>query len=175
MAVVVVNEVEFGVVVLRGPLEGLRDVAGFRYGSEGRVGILRADVAVLTEDFADVFRDVVTVSKPRSVFLDGERARRRRLRRIPGYKPKRWMCRARQIERRDLQVASVNIAVMQCDRSRDGDFLFEAPTLRVVSAFDDGLRFRVFKANRTVFGVVSDLPRSRGIASCCNHAALTER
>ena len=45
MAVVVVNEVEFGVVVLRGPLERLRDIAGFRYRAERRVGIRRADVA----------------------------------------------------------------------------------------------------------------------------------
>ena len=73
MAVVVVDEVEFGVVVLRGPLEGLRDVAGGGNGAEGRVGIRRADVAVLTEDFADVFRDVVTIGEPRAVFLDGER------------------------------------------------------------------------------------------------------
>ena len=97
VAVVVVDEVEFGIVDFRGPLEGLGNVAGGGNGAEGRVGIRRADVAVLTEDFADVFRDVVAVGKPRAVFLDCERTRRRRLRRVPGYKPQR---RARQIQRR---------------------------------------------------------------------------
>ena len=84
MAVVVVNEVEFGVVMLRGPLEGLGDVAGSGYVPERSVGIRRADVAGGAEDFADVFRDVVAVGEPGAVFLDRERTRRRRLRRIPG-------------------------------------------------------------------------------------------
>ena len=84
MAVVVVGEVELGVVDFRGPLEGLGNVAGGGNGAERRVGIRRADVAVLTEDFTDVFRDVVTVGEPRAVFLDGERTRCRRLGRIPG-------------------------------------------------------------------------------------------
>jgi len=80
VAVVVVDEVEFGIVILRRPLEGLGDIAGFRYVPERSVGIRRSDVAVLTEDFADVFRDVVAVGEPRAVFLNRERARRRRLR-----------------------------------------------------------------------------------------------
>ena len=86
MAVVVVDEVEFGVVVLRRPLEGLRNVAGSGYVPERSVGIRRADVAGGTEDFADVFREVVAVGEPRAVFLNRERTRRRRLRRIPGNK-----------------------------------------------------------------------------------------
>ena len=113
MAVVVVNEVEFGVVVFRRPLEGLRDVAGFRDGTERRVGIRCADVAGGTEDFADVFRDVVTVGKPRSVLLNRKRARRRRLSRIPGYEPQSRMRRARQIKRRNLQIPAIDVAVVK--------------------------------------------------------------
>ena len=45
VAEVVVDEVEFGVVVLRRPLEGLGNVAGFRYVPEGSVAVRRADVA----------------------------------------------------------------------------------------------------------------------------------
>ena len=84
VAVVVVDEVEFGVVVLRGPLERLRNVAGSGYVPERSVGIRCADVAGGTEDFADIFGDVVAVGEPGAVFLDRERTRRRRLRRIPG-------------------------------------------------------------------------------------------
>ena len=80
MAEVVVNEVEFGVVVFRRPLEGLGNVAGSGYVPERSVGIRRADVAGGTEDFADIFGDVVTVGEPVPVFLNRERTRRRRLR-----------------------------------------------------------------------------------------------
>ena len=84
MAEVVVNKVDFGVVVFRRPLEGLNN-AIVRCGdpAEGSVGIRRSDVAGRSEDFADVFRQVVAVGEPRAVLLDCERARRRRLRRIP--------------------------------------------------------------------------------------------
>ena len=162
MAEVVVDEVEFGVVVLRGPLEGLGDVAGFRYVPERSVGIRRADVAGGTEDFADVFREVVAVGEPRAVFLNRERTRRRRLSRIPGDEPQSGMCRARQIERCDLQVPAIDVAVVQRRRSRNRHFLFKTATLGIVSAFDDGLRFRVLKTCRTIFTVVGDAPRSRG-------------
>ena len=71
MAVVVVNEVEFGVVKLRRPLEGLDDaVFGGRDGAERSVGIRRADVTVRSEKFADVFRDVVAVSEPSAVIYN---------------------------------------------------------------------------------------------------------
>ncbi len=75
MAIVIVNKVELGIVVLRGPLERLGNIAGGGNGAERRIGIRRADVAGGTEDFADVFRDVVAVSEPVPVFLDGKRAK----------------------------------------------------------------------------------------------------
>ena len=82
VAEVVVDEVEFGVVKLRRPLEVLDDaVFGSGNRAERSVGIRRADVAVRTEKFANVFRDVVTVGEPSAVFLERERTRRRRLRR----------------------------------------------------------------------------------------------
>ena len=83
VAEVVVNEVEFGIVMLRRPLEGLGDVAGFRYVPERSVAVRRADVAGGAEDFADVFREVVAVGEPCPVFLNRERTRRGRLRRVP--------------------------------------------------------------------------------------------
>ena len=74
MAVVVVNEVESGVVKLRRPLEVLDDaVFGSGNRAERSVGIRRADVAVRSEKFSNVFRDVVAVSEPSAVLLDCER------------------------------------------------------------------------------------------------------
>ena len=71
------------------------------------------------------------------------------------------MRRTRQIERRNLQVAAINVAVVKRRRSRNRHFLFKTPPLRVVSTVDDGLRCRILKTNRTVFSVVGDTPRSR--------------
>ena len=56
VAVVVVDESELGVVELAGPLDGLGDIAFCRYLAVGSIGVGGADVAMLTVDFADVFR-----------------------------------------------------------------------------------------------------------------------
>ena len=54
MAVVVVDEAEFGVVVLTAPLDGLGYVTLCRYLAVGGVGVGGADVTMLAVDFADV-------------------------------------------------------------------------------------------------------------------------
>ena len=54
MAVVVVNEVEFGVVNFRRPLEGLGNVAGGGYVPERSVGIRRADQCHVPADTVTV-------------------------------------------------------------------------------------------------------------------------
>ena len=162
VAEVVVDEVEFGVVVLRGPLEGLGDVAGFRYVPEGSVGIRRADIAGGAEDFADIFGDVVAVGEPRAVFLNRERTRRRRLRRIPGDEPQRRMTGTRAIHAGNLQISAINVAMMKRYRSRDRYFFEVAPTLRVVAAVNRCIRFFITETHRTIRAVVGDRPRSRG-------------
>ena len=167
MAVVVVNEIEFGVVVLRRPLEGLGDVAGSGDRAERSVGICCTDVAGRSEDFTDVFREVVAIGEPRAVFLNRKRTRRRRLRRIPGYEPKSRMRRASQIKRRDLQIPAIDVAVVQRRRSRDRYFFEVATTLRVVAAFHCCIRFFITETHRTIRAVVGDLPRSRGSLNPC--------
>ena len=54
VAEVVVDEVEFGVVMLRGPLEGLGNVAGGGDVPEGSVGIRRADQCHVPADTVTV-------------------------------------------------------------------------------------------------------------------------
>ena len=152
--VVVVNEVEFGIVMLRRPLEGLGDVAGFRYVPERSVAVRRSDVAGGTKDFADVFREVVAIGEPRAVLLNRERTRRRRLRRIPGDEPKRRMPGARAIHAGNLQITAIDVAMMKRYRSRDRYFFEVAATLRVVAAFNRRIRAVITEANRTVRAVV---------------------
>ena len=155
MAVVVVDQCGFRVVVFGRPLERLGNVSGSGDRAERRVTVARADVAGGPEDFADVFRDVAAVGVPRAVFLDRERARRRRLRRIPGHEPKGGVPGARQIHARDLQIPAIDVAVMERDRSRDRHFFEAAAALAVVAALDHGLRFRVFEAHRAVRAVAA--------------------
>ena len=147
--------------MFRRPLEGLGDVTGSSDSAEGRVGIRRSDVAGRSEDFADVFREVVAVGEPRAVFLNRERTRRRRLRRIPSRQPQVRLPGARHIDRRDLKIPAIDVAVMQRNRSRDRYFLEVAPTLRVVAAVDCRIAFFITETHRAVRAVVSDLPRSR--------------
>ena len=87
MAVVVVDQAEFGVVELAGPLYGLLYISVCRYLAVGRVGIGRAEIASGAVHFADVLGEVPAVGEPGAVFLDGQRARGDILRGIPGNEP----------------------------------------------------------------------------------------
>ena len=82
MAVVVVDEGGFGVVVLATPLDGLGDIAICRDFSVGGVAVGGAEVAVLAEDFADVLGEIPAVGVPGAVFADGQGARGNGLSRV---------------------------------------------------------------------------------------------
>ena len=74
MAVVVVDEAEFGVIELAGPLDGLFHITCRGYLPIGGVGIGGADVAGGAVEFANVLSEIPAVSEPRAVLLDGQRA-----------------------------------------------------------------------------------------------------
>lgn len=61
MAVVVVDEAEFGIVELAGPLDILLYISFCRYLAVGGVGVGGADVAVLAVKFVDVLGEVPAV------------------------------------------------------------------------------------------------------------------
>ena len=102
MAVVVVDESEFGVVVFAGPLDGLGKTAFCRYLSIGGVSIGGADVAGGAVDFADILGEVPAIGMPGTVFLDCQRAGGDGLGGIPGNKPHTGMVRAGQVKTSDL-------------------------------------------------------------------------
>ena len=74
MAVVVVDEAEFGVIELAGPLDGLLHIPCGGYLPIGGVCIGVADVAGGAVEFADVLRQIPAVCEPGAVLLDGQRA-----------------------------------------------------------------------------------------------------
>ena len=125
MSVVIVDEGEFGVVVFAAPLDGLVDAAGGDGAVRGVV-VGRGDGAVRLVEFGDVFREVVAVGVPCAVFAEGEGARRYGLGRVPVEEPEGRGVAAREVEGRDLQVATVEVVLVQDDGSVDGDFFHVA-------------------------------------------------
>ena len=131
MTVVVVNKTNFRIKVLGAPLDGLGDISGGCYLPKGRIGVVGADVAVLAVDLADVFCEVPAIGVPGGIFLDGERAGGGGLRRIPCNQPQAGMVTASQITASYLEVAAVQIAMMECYGTIDGH-LFGSAAAHVV-------------------------------------------
>ena len=89
MAIVIVYQAEFGIIVLAAPLDGLVDaVATFRCFTIGGVGVGGADVAVGAVEFADILGQVPAISVPSGILLNSQWAGGDRLGRIPGDEPK---------------------------------------------------------------------------------------
>ena len=165
MAVVVVDEGGFDVVVLAAPLDGLGDIAVCRDFSVGGVAVGSPEVAVLSEDFADVLRQIPTIGVPGAVLADGKRASGYRLRRIPGDKPQAGMVTAGEITTGDLQVATVDVTLVQRDTAVDCNLLRGAATHVVVLAMhggDGAVNRLAGKIHRAVFGIVAHRPNTGG-------------
>ena len=79
----------------------------------------RRDGAVRLVEFGDVFREVVPVGVPCAVFAEGEGARRYGLGRVPVEEPEVRGVAAREVEGRDLQVATVEAVLVQGKHSVD--------------------------------------------------------
>ena len=114
MAVVVVNEAELGIVKLAGPLDGLGDITVCCDFAVGGIGISGADVTSGAVEFADILRQVPAVGVPGGIFLDGQRAGGYRLGRIPADEPESRVRGTGEVDTGDLQVAAVEVALMQC-------------------------------------------------------------
>ena len=97
MAVVIVHQTEFGVVVLTTPLDGLPSVTAFRYATVRGVGVGGADVTVRAVEFADVLGQIPAVSVPCAVLLDDQRAGGDRLGGVPGDEPERRVSAAGEV------------------------------------------------------------------------------
>ena len=95
MAVVVVDEAEFGVVELAGPLDRLLDTASRRtvgalaWQAIGGVGIAAADVAGRAVYLTDVLGQIPAVGIPGAVLLERQRAGGDLQRGVPGDVPER--------------------------------------------------------------------------------------
>ena len=102
MAVVVVDEGEFGIMEFAAPLDGLGDIATGGYCSIGGVSVVCADVAVLPVELADVFGQIPAVCVPCTVLLDSKRAGGDGLGRIPCDEPECRVVTAGEVTAGDL-------------------------------------------------------------------------
>ncbi len=158
MPPIIIHQPKFAIPHLTAPLDGLSNVAGGGRLPEGRIGVGGTRITGRTEDFTDVLGEVPTVREPRAVFADGKGASGNGLGGIPGYEPESRLVAAGEVDTGDLQVATIDVTLVECDAAVDGHFLVGAAALAVVRAFHHGVAITVGEGNRSIFGVVDGAP-----------------
>ena len=161
MAVVVVDEGQLGVIELAAPLDGLGGAACGGDIAVGGVGIGGVDVTGGAEYLAHVLGEVKAVGVPCAVLLDGQRAGGDALRGVPAEQPHTGMVAAGEVNAGNLQVASVNIALVQCDIAIEGDALVGAAAHGIITTMHAGhgdICMHGGEIRRAVFCIVRDSP-----------------
>ena len=132
-------------------MDGLGDGTRGFYLSVGRVGIGGVDVTGGAEYLTHVLGEVKAVGIPCAVLLDSQRAGGDALRGVPAEQPHTGMMAAGEVNAGNLQVATINIALVQCDIAIKGDALVGAAAHGVVGAFNHYTRVRIAERDRAVF------------------------
>ena len=161
MAVVVVDKGQLGVIELAAPLDGLGGVAGGGDGAVGRVGIGGVDVTGGAEYLTHVLGEVKAVGVPGTVLLDGQRSGGDALRGVPAEQPHTGMVAAGEVNAGNLQVASVNIALVQRDITIERDAFVSAAAHGIITAVHAGhgdICMHGGEIRRAVFCIVRDSP-----------------
>ena len=158
MPPVVVHEAEFWLPHLTTPLDGLGNGADGCYGAVGGVGVGSGDVAGGAEELTDVLGEVEAVGVPCAVLLDSQRTGGDGVHRVPCYQPEAGMGGAGEVAASNLQVASVQIALVERYCAVDGDFLEAAASHGVIGAFHDRVAFIIGEADGAIFCVVDGSP-----------------
>ncbi len=151
-------------------MDGLGGAACGSDGAVGGVGIGGGDVTGGTEYLAHVLGEVKAVCVPCAVLLDGQRTGCDALRGIPRDEPEGWMVAAREVDAGNLQVASINIALVQCDITIERDALVGAAAhgvIRAVYANHVVIGGHGREIRRAIFAVVGDGPFTRGCFYPC--------
>ena len=132
--------------------------------SIGTVRVCCSNITSRAEYLTDVLRQIPTIGVPCAVLADGKRASGYRLRRIPGDKPQAGMVTAGEITTGDLQVAPVDVTLVQRDTAVDCNLLRGAATHVVVFAMDACAAAAVdfCEIRGAVFGIVAHRPDTGG-------------
>ena len=133
--------------------------------------IAAADVAGGAVYLTDILRQIPAVGIPGAVFLDSQRAGGDVLRGVPGNVPQRGVVAAGEVDAGNLQVAAVDVALMQRDTAVGGYLLRCAAAHVVVLAMhggDGAVCCLAGEVRGAVFGIVGDSPD----ADTCLHMRL---
>ena len=142
-------------------MDGLGGAAGGGDIAVGGVGIGGVDVTGGTEYLTHVLGEVKAVCVPCAVLLDGQRAGSDALRGVPAEQPHTGMVAAGEVNAGNLQVASVNIALVQCDITIEGNTLVGAAAHGIIITMHAGhgdICMHGGEIRRAVFSIVRDSP-----------------
>ena len=127
---------------------------------EGGVGVGGRDIAGGAEELANVLGEIPAVGIPGAADLDSQRAGGYGLGRVPGEQPQAGVMTTGEIHASNLQVAAVEITMVECHAAVDGDFLVSAASHGIVGAFHDRVAITVGEGDRAIFGVIDGGPNS---------------
>ena len=172
MAVIVVDEAKFPIIELATPLNGLLGVAGCRYHAVGGVGIGGADVAVLAVELADILGEIPAASVPGAVFLDSQWMGGYGLVGVPDNIPESGVMAAGKLDACNLQITTVDVALVQRDAAVYYHLLICAAAHSIVSTFDNSSTdsFYASESYRPIFCIVFNLPYA---CSCFQQDLIT--
>ena len=121
---------------------------------EGTVGVGGGEGAAGGVELADVLGEVPAIGVPGTVNLDGQRAGGDGLSGVPGQQPHHRVMTTGEVNAGNLQVAAINVALVQSDAAVDCHLLVGAAAHGIVLTFHDRVAFRVGKCHGAVFRVV---------------------
>ena len=125
---------------------------------EGGVGVGGGEGAAGGVEFADVLSEVPTVCIPCAVDLDGQRTGGDRLCGVPCDIPQSGVVAAGEVNAGNLQIASIDVALVERDAAVDAHLLVRAASHRIVGAFHHGAGVGIREDYGTVLGIVHSAP-----------------
>ena len=89
--------------------------------------------------------------------MESQRTGGDRLRRIPGDEPKTRVVTACEVDAGNLQIAAVDVALVERDAAIDAHLRVRAAAHRIVGAFHHGAGVGIREGHGTILGVVFSL------------------
>lgn len=129
---IIIHKPQFTIPYLATPLNRLRERASGRYLAEGSVGVGGGDATAGGVQLTDILGEIPTIGEPCAVDLDSQRASGDGLDGIPGNEPESGVGAAVEVEGCYLQVAAIDVALVQSYFTIDGDLFVRTAAQGVV-------------------------------------------
>ena len=160
ITVIIIHHSQLYVVELTAPLNWLGNGAGGCYRSVGGVCVGGGDVAAGAEYFAHVLGEIKTVGVPCTVFLDGKGAGGDGPGGILGDESKTRVVATGEVDAGDLQVTTVQVALVQRNDAIHCNHLEAAASHAVVGAGNYSSGSLIGEADGAVLCIVDGRPNA---------------